>query len=148
MTVSAIDGATGVVSTDPSTITNTAEPTDDKNMFLKLLATQMTYQDPMNPMDNSAFLAQTAQFTALEKMQDVADATNQLLAAQQAFGASSMIGRTVSYSDANGNAASGVVTGVTFGSDGPTLNVNGGSLALAGVITVTDTPAASTTTTA
>ena len=41
----------------------------DKDMFLQLLVAQMRYQDPMNPTDSSEFLAQTAQFTALEKMQ-------------------------------------------------------------------------------
>ena len=47
-------------------------------MFLQLLVAQMRYQDPMNPTDSSQFLSQSAQFTALEKMQDVADQTAQL----------------------------------------------------------------------
>ena len=60
----------------------------DKDMFLQLLVAQMRYQDPMNPTDSSEFLAQSAQFTALEKMQDVADQTSALLNAQISFGAS------------------------------------------------------------
>ena len=62
--------------------------TADKEMFLNLLVAQLRYQDPMNPADSGEFLAQTAQFTALEKMQDVADQTAALLSAQISFGAS------------------------------------------------------------
>lgn len=45
----------------------------DKNAFIKLLITQMKYQDPLNPMDNQEMMAQLAQFSALEQMQNVAN---------------------------------------------------------------------------
>lgn len=144
MTVNAIEGVSGYVSTDLSTVANQTQATDDKQLFLELLATQMKYQDPLNPMDNSQFLAQTAQFTALEKMQEVADATMQLLAAQQAFGASNLIGRSVSYVDATGASALGTVSSVTFGSAGPSLNVNGQQIALGDVVTVSDASSSTT----
>ena len=44
----------------------------DKDAFINLLVTQMKYQDPLEPMDNSEMLAQLAQFTALEQMLNVA----------------------------------------------------------------------------
>jgi flagellar hook assembly protein FlgD len=43
-----------------------------KDDFLKLLVTQMANQDPLNPMKNEDFIAQLAQFTSLEQMQNVA----------------------------------------------------------------------------
>ena len=43
----------------------------DKNAFLNLLVTQMRYQDPLNPTNDREFLAQMAQFTALEQMQNL-----------------------------------------------------------------------------
>ncbi|NLL69650.1 MAG: flagellar hook capping protein [Epulopiscium sp.] len=43
----------------------------DKNAFLNLLVTQMRYQDPLNPTTDREFLAQMAQFTALEQMQNL-----------------------------------------------------------------------------
>ena len=60
----------------------------DKNAFLQLLITQMRFQDPLNPVDDKEFLAQMAQFTALEQMQNM-NATNQK---SQAF---SMIGKNI-----------------------------------------------------
>jgi flagellar basal-body rod modification protein FlgD len=42
-----------------------------KNDFLKLLITQLQNQDPLNPLDQNQFLAQTAQFTQLEDLQNI-----------------------------------------------------------------------------
>lgn len=46
-----------------------------KNEFLKILIVQLQNQDPLNPMDDKQFIAQMAQFTALEQMQNVAKAS-------------------------------------------------------------------------
>ncbi len=43
----------------------------DKNAFLNLLITQMQYQDPMNPVEDKEFLAQMAQFSSLEQLQNL-----------------------------------------------------------------------------
>lgn len=42
-----------------------------KDSFLRLLTTQLQFQDPLNPLDNQAFAAQMAQFSALEQMQNL-----------------------------------------------------------------------------
>ena len=44
-----------------------------KDAFLQLLVTQMQYQDPLDPQDNGEYLAQLAQFSALEQMTNVAE---------------------------------------------------------------------------
>lgn len=108
----------------------------DKDMFLQLLVAQLRYQDPMNPSDSSEFLAQSAQFTALEKMQSVADQTALVLGAQMAFGASSLVGRQVTYTDLSGNDVTGTVQGVTFDSAGPMLDVDGYDVPLVHVLSV------------
>ena len=63
----------------------------DREAFLMLLVAQMRHQDPLNPMDDRDFLAQMAQFSALEQQMHQTRALEQ----KQAFG---MIGRTI---DAN-----------------------------------------------
>jgi flagellar basal-body rod modification protein FlgD len=110
----------------------------DKDTFLQLLVAQLRYQDPMNPTDSSQFLAQSAQFTALEKMEDVAKQTAQAVAAQMAFGASSLVGRTVTYTDADGKSVTGSVDAVQFKADGPVLDVAGTEVALSAVQTVAE----------
>lgn len=43
----------------------------DKDAFLRLLTTQLANQDPLNPMEDREFIAQLAQFTSLEQMQEL-----------------------------------------------------------------------------
>jgi flagellar basal-body rod modification protein FlgD len=132
--------------TQPTTTSGSA----DQDMFLQLMVAQLRYQDPMNPADSGEFLAQNAQFTALEKMQAVADQTALVLGAQMAFGASSLVGRQVTYTDAAGNDVTGTVDSVTFDAAGPVLSVGGHDVPLVNVLTVsngggTSAPATSTT---
>ena len=60
----------------------------DRDAFLRLLTTQLQFQDPLNPMEDHAFVAQLAQFSALEQQQQ----TNLNIQRTQAF---SMVGRDV-----------------------------------------------------
>ncbi len=122
MTVSGVEAPTSPTGLAAAT---TIPTSPDKDMFLQLLVAQMRNQDPANPTDSAEFLAQTAQFTALEKMQQVADQTTQLVALQVAFGASGMVGHTVSYVGPDGELLSGAVNSVRFEATGPVLQVNG-----------------------
>ena len=139
--------STGMFGTSDASSTGKSA-TADKDMFLQLLVAQMRYQDPMNPTDSSQFLAQSAQFTALEKMQDVADKTAQLFQAQVSFGASGFIGKTVTWNDSDGKTQTASVHGVTFGKDGPMLDVGATDpISISAVLSVTDGTASTTATT-
>lgn len=104
-----------------------------KDTFLKLLVAQLKYQDPTKPTDSSQFMAQTAQFTTVEKLEEVAKLNTELLAAQRVLGASSMLGRTVSYTDAAGNDVSGVVGSARMTADGTVLKVGTAEVPLSSV---------------
>ncbi|MCW2503396.1 MAG: flagellar hook capping protein [Actinomycetia bacterium] len=110
------------ITTSASSVTKKDNTTLDKDSFLKLLVAQLKYQDPSKPMDSSAFMAQTAQFTQVEKLQELATNQQNVLDAQLMVGASNMIGRQVSYTGLDGKEAVGVVTSTTLGSS-PTLTV-------------------------
>ena len=135
VTYTGMFGTAPATGTDTGAITTTSKSAD-KDMFLQLLVAQMKYQAPMNPTDSSQFLSQSAQFTSLEKMQAVADQTAQLVASQMAFGASGLVGRTVSWTNDQGVAQSGTVSGVTFGTDGPMLDVGDSQVAMSQVQSV------------
>ncbi|GAB2873560.1 flagellar hook assembly protein FlgD [Nocardioides pacificus] len=135
MSITATEGvAPGMYTGGPSAAA--AANGEDKQMFLELLVAQLRYQDPLNPADSGEFLAQSAQFTSLEKMQEVADQTAALVSAQVTFGASNMVGKNVTYLDAEGVTKSGPVGSVSFGSGGPMLDVNGAQVTLGQVQSV------------
>ncbi len=87
-----------------------------KDDFLKLLITQMSNQDPTDPMDNTQFIAQMAQFSSLEQITNLNsnfDKMNGMLTSAQAL---NTIGKTVTL-DIGGATAQGIVQSVTYGSN-------------------------------
>lgn len=88
--------------------------------FLKLLVTQMSQQDPMNPVKDTEFIAQMAQFSALEQnkamQQDMAN-----------LRANALIGSTVSVNDTElaEGTRSGIVTSVVMNKGVPQLILDG-----------------------
>ena len=140
MTTPVTESTGGLLAQITGASSATAQSTNgmDKDTFLQLLVAQLRYQDPMNPTDSTQFLAQSAQFTALEKMEAVAEQTKQAVAAQMAFGASSLVGRAVTYVDANGRSVTGTVDAVQFKTDGPVLTVGDDEVALGAVQTVAE----------
>lgn len=106
----------------------TAQPTTGsaelgKDAFLKLLVAQLKYQDPLNPAEGAEFIAQTAQFTQVEKLQEVADATSASLTLQQRWGAGATVGREVDFVGGDGLTVTGTVTSAVFTADQPVLRV-------------------------
>jgi flagellar basal-body rod modification protein FlgD len=143
-----IAGTTGTTPTSLYTTSTTpATKTDlsDKDTFLKLLVAQLKYQDPSNPADSTQFLAQTAQFTQVQKLEQIAT----MMQGQQLIGASALVGRTVTYQDENGVSQTGVVTKTKLNGDSePTLVVGNTDVQLSKVTEVQATATAATATTA
>ena len=90
--------------------------------FLRLLVTQLSFQDPLKPMDNQQFLAQIAQFTALEQARQQTEKTDSLLAIQASTQSVGLIGKTVEVTTSTG-AQQGAVTTVTFAGGTPALTL-------------------------
>jgi flagellar basal-body rod modification protein FlgD len=68
-----------------------------KDEFLRLLITQLRHQDPLNPLDQNQFLAQTAQFTSLEQLQAIRgrlDALQATVAGSRLTEAAALLGRS------------------------------------------------------
>jgi len=98
----------------------------DPNTFLSLLVAELRYQDPMDPTNSANFMSQLAQLSQVEQLQTVASSS-------KIGAAASLIGQSVTGVDASGNVIKGTVTGVTNGSNGPTLDVGGNLMPLSSV---------------
>lgn len=108
--------------------------------FLKLIAAQVQNQDMMNPMKDTEFIAQLAQFSALEAMNNVMEMSNKAYS-------TSLIGKTVKVKgvDDKGKAYEevGVVKTVGLSGKDTTVTVNGKSYPTSQVISIGEDPALS-----
>lgn len=90
--------------------------------FLKILLTQLTYQDPLKPMDNQEFMAQIAQFTSLEQTQQINTKLDTLLSSQSSLQSVGLIGKTVEVTTQSGTAI-GTVSSLSLASGSPQLTI-------------------------
>lgn len=90
--------------------------------FLKVLLTQLTYQDPLKPMDNQQFMAQIAQFSSLQQAQETNAAIGQLITNQAALQSVGLIGRTVDLTTPSG-PVTGTVSALSLAGAAPQLTV-------------------------
>jgi flagellar basal-body rod modification protein FlgD len=91
--------------------------------FLKILLTQLTFQDPLKPMDNQEFMAQMAQFTSLEQTQQLNEKMSTLISNQAALQSVGLLGRTVDIAIDAGPAVTGHVTALSLTGESPSLSV-------------------------
>ena len=81
-----------------------------QDAFLQLFVEQLKHQDPTEPMDGSAMMAQLAQFSTLEKLAHLESSFSQLLQMAELEQARDLVGKTaVTWPDASGVFAVGVV---------------------------------------
>jgi flagellar basal-body rod modification protein FlgD len=123
-----------------------------KDDFLKLLVTELKNQNPLEPTDNKDFIAQMAQFSSLEQMNNVASAMNELntnltfLTHQSLLTqGASLIGKMVSGQNNNGDAIKGIVDGVKMSGGSVLLQIGEKILDLIDVTDISRIPEATIT---
>ena len=111
-----------------------------QNDFLKLLVTQMTSQDPLNPQKDTEFIAQMAQFSALEQSKTMQSDIAQLRSQQEFLQANAMLGQAVGVQVDKDTTAQGIVSAVQLEAGTPKLIVGGQTFALSQVLSVARPP--------
>jgi flagellar basal-body rod modification protein FlgD len=94
--------------------------------LLQIILTQLTAQNPLQPLDNFQFVSQLAEFSQLQLTQDLDTNVSSLLASQSAAQAVGMLGHTVDVEAAgstSGSTVSGTVQAVTFSNGTPELTI-------------------------
>ncbi len=104
-----------------------------KEEFLNLLVAQMANQDPLNPMDSTESIAQLAQFSALEQMQNVATQIESLRQSSGLIDAMLLQGQNVEAVDVNGATYSGTVESATWGAEGLVLTIGETQIAMSNI---------------
>ena len=95
----------------------------DKDDFLKILITQLSYQDPTAPMEDKEFIAQMAQFSSLEQMTNMSNGFKELSGILGQSNALGLLGKWVQVVDGE-SVISGKVEEVS-GRDFPQILING-----------------------
>ncbi len=90
--------------------------------LFKILLTELSFQDPLDPMDNKEFIAQLAQFTNLEQSRQFNQKLDSLLTVQAADQSIVLLGKTVEV-ETNTNPEVGEVTAVNFDNGSPILTI-------------------------
>lgn len=140
----------GISSSDPITgaASNAPKSALDKDAFLKLLVSQVKNQDPMEPQGSTEYVAQLAQFSSLEQMQNLNDNIVGLALLQQNNAlmsqltqSSALIGQNVEWTDPEtGDVHSGQVTSVKLENGLALLEIGGEDVPLGNVTQVLGAP--------
>ena len=112
--------------------------------FMNLMMKQLQYQDPMEPVSNTEFIAQQAQFSQLSTTQEMNDSIASNNSISQAL---SLVGKNVTLRDPDdaSKTITGEVTSSSIKGKNSTITVNGKDYALSYLKTVNSSPAATNT---
>ncbi len=129
MSSSTIDSLSSLYSANNTSSTKSTTKTTDglgESDFLNLLITQLKNQDPMDPMKDTDFIAQLANFSSLQQMTSV----NTNISTMNAAG---LIGKQITTSD----GTTGVVSQVSIDSGSPSIYVGGKKYTISDITNIT-----------
>ena len=135
MDISSITGATNSQNNN-SDVTSAVTQSLSQQDFLKLLVTQMTSQDPMNPTNSQDLLSQMTQFSTLNANTMLQSQMGEMQSLNQFSEAGSLLGKQVTLQLNDTTTGTGIVSGIDTSGDVPQLIVNGQPYSLTQVISV------------
>lgn len=136
----AINPALGAPTTPSASTTTSGAPSLSQEDFLQIMISELTNQDPLEPMDNGQFLDQLTQMQSLEATTKLTEGIESLVLGQQISSAGVLIGQQVSGVSADGSLVEGVVDRAVLDGDQVQLGIGSQFLALSSVREVTSAP--------
>jgi flagellar basal-body rod modification protein FlgD len=106
--------------TDPSATPNSGINEQD---FIQLFVSELQYQDPMQPLDNSQFLTQLSQFVGIEQQSEEVTGINNLLTLDSSDQSLGLLSHSVEVTNADNSTTTGKVTGIQYSTNGVQLTV-------------------------
>ena len=131
-----------VSATTDSTGTTTVSDTGQilgKDDFLKLLVTELKYQDPTAPTDDKEFIAEMAQFSSIEQLQNLNSSFSNLVTLQnlsQINFATNLVNHRVVGTDNAGVPLDGTVDNISFVNGSPCVVVGSQTASLQGLVKI------------
>ncbi|MCB2411367.1 flagellar hook capping protein [Demequina sp. TTPB684] len=128
--VSAAGINTGTAPTTPP------KQTLDSEVFMALLVAQLRNQDPSSPMDTNEMMSQQTQLASLEQLTGITNTSQEQFALTMRMAAMGMVGREVSFTDADGTVITGSATGASFADAVPSLTVGDATVSLERILSI------------
>ncbi|RRJ98001.1 flagellar hook capping protein [Opitutaceae bacterium TAV4] len=144
MTVPAVTTTSATQEASASNSSTSITSTLGQADFFKLLSVQLQKQDPLNPVDDTQFLAQLAQFSALAQSEALVTQMGYLRADIQMQAAAGLVGKEVTVVS-DGELVTGTVTSIAADSDAVYVKIGDTYYTYSSVIEVAEPPPAATT---
>ena len=119
------------------TTTNSANK-NSQDLFLQILAMELSNQNPLSPMDNDKWVSQLAQFQNLNETASLNKQMKDLNGKLAFMQAVNLVGKKVAYLDENGNNSSGVVVAISQKDGEVFALIDARPVALAKITSVTE----------
>lgn len=95
----------------------------DSGQFMQILLAQLTHQNPLEPMDNAEMMSQFSQLNSLQELRGINTSMESVSVTSQTTYLTSLVGKTVKASRADGKVIEGVVEGVASDVENPQVLV-------------------------
>ncbi|WP_136042801.1 MULTISPECIES: flagellar hook capping FlgD N-terminal domain-containing protein [unclassified Microbacterium] len=140
-----VDPITGTIPPSGVQTGSTTPPVErkktlDSEVFLKLLVTQLTNQDPSSPMNTNEMISQTTQLASMEQLTALSATSTESFALSMRQTAAALIGHEAQYVDEDGVTQKGIVTSVSYAGAVPLVTIGDATIALDAVSGVSLVP--------
>ncbi|CAN7237316.1 MULTISPECIES: flagellar hook assembly protein FlgD [Microbacterium] len=130
-----VDPISGTIPPSGVQTGSTTPPTErkktlDSEVFLKLLVTQLTNQDPSSPMNTNEMISQTTQLASMEQLTALTATSTESFALSMRQTAAALIGHEAQYVDEKGVTQKGIVTSVSYAGAVPLVTIGDASIPL------------------